>query len=259
MVKRLGLGLVAIGLVGVVVWFWASPRPTMPPGSADLLPDRRVVVAPKVGGVVLVNDTRDARLGRATPVFVECVLTNPTERALLMQLSALAPEVRGEDGAPIPIEWERVGAVPASIEAGTSIGVRWIATSPLPVGRLEVGVSGVAEAADPEVARVLVDAAGVTVADAADADADEAAAIQLLAWRGQTDAALARIEAALSSAPDALVLQLWRADVLRDLGREAEAVAQYSRLAEAIDARQRVRGDDAAELPFWLADRLTAR
>jgi hypothetical protein len=259
--KRLLSGLIVVSLIGAAAWYWSmrSGPAESPVGGGAVPAERRVAVAPKVSGVMLVNDAREARLGRATPIFVECILTNPTGGTLPVQASALGLEVRAEDGTLLPVEWERVGEVPEAIDAGASVGVRWVATSQMPVGRFEIGVSGAASAADPQVARVWVDLALVTVADAGDTEADEAAAIQFLAWRGQADAALVRIDAALAGAPGSLVLQLWRADLLRDLGREAEAIEQYSQLAAAIEARQRARGDDAVELPFWLAERLAAR
>lgn len=253
-------GLVVL-LVGLTAWYWGGRSGSSGPGGdgAQARAERRIPVAPKISAVVLVNDSREARLGPATPLFVECVLTNPTVGALAVQAAALSPEVRDSGGAVIPVTWERVNEPPASLEAGAVSGVRWVATSGLPAGVYQVGLVGAAPVIGPAAARLFVEAADVVVVAETDAEADAAAAVQLLAWRGQTAEALARIDQALAAAPDGLVLQLWRADLLRDQGREADAQAQYRALASAIDARQRARPGDTAELPFWLAERLAAR
>lgn len=221
--------------------------------------ERRIAIAPKVPGVMLVNDTRDAQLGPSTPMFAECVLTNPTADAIAVTAAALAPEVRRANGVVVAVTWERVGDVPTAIAPAASVGLRWVATTRLPPGAYEVVAAGEANAAAVGVARVQVDPARITVSGAVDADADEAAAIRLLAWRSQSVEALARVEAGLAITPDALVMQLWRADLLDDLGRRDEAVAQFRRLAAAIDARQRANPAFQPELPFWLAARLTPR
>lgn len=261
--KPRGLLLTLVALVvllggGAIWYFGAGDRPASSPQTAPS-GQRRIAVAPKVPGVMLINDTRDARLGPATPMFAECVLTNPTTREIAITSSALTPEVRTASGAPVAVTWEHVGDLPTVIAAGASVGIRWVATSRMTAGSFEVVAAGASGAAAPGEARVLVDPARVTVAEVADAGEDEAAAIRLLAWRGQSADALARIEAVLAATPDALVMQLWRADLLEDLGRGGDAAAQLRQLAAAIDARQRAQPGVRPELPYWLANRLAPR
>ncbi len=245
-----------IGGAGVWYFMGGDQAPPVPTGTQT---ERRIAIAPKVPGVMLVNDARETRLGPATPVFVECVLTNPTPNDLAITPAALLPEVRDAAGALVAVTWERVGELPTTIAAGASIGLRWVATSRLVPGDYVVVASGEQSVAAPTVARVLVDPVRLIVSDTTDAALDEAAAVQLLAWRGQSADALARIDAALVASPDALVLQLWRGDLLRELGRTAEAADQFTRLARAIDARQRARAGAEVELPFWLAERMAGR
>jgi hypothetical protein len=243
---------------GAGLWyFMQGDQPATAPAGTQT--ERRIAIAPKIPGVLLVNDARDTRLGAATPMFVECVLTNPSANDLAVTPATLLPEVRDAAGAPVPVTWERVGDIPTTIAAGTSVGLRWIATSRLPPGDYTVVATGERDAAAAGAARVLVDPARLTVLDTTDAALDEAAAIQLLAWRGQSTEALTRIEAALVASPDSLVLQLWRGDLLRELGRTTEAADQFTRLARAIDARQRARAGAEVELPFWLAERMAGR
>lgn len=244
--------------VGAGLWYFMrdGDATTEPSGTRT---ERRIAIAPKIPGVLLVNDARDTRLGPATPVFVECVLTNPTPNDLAITPAALLPEVRDAADAVVAVTWERVGDVATTIAAGASIGLRWVATSRLEPGDYAVVASGEQSAAASTVARVLVDPARLTVSETTDAALDDAAAIQLLAWRGQSAEALARIDAALAATPDALVLQLWRGDLLRELGRTTEAADQFTRLARTIDARQRARAGAEVELPFWLAERMAGR
>ncbi len=253
----LAAGAVLVG--GAAIWYFSGVGGSAPASQATATGERRIAIAPKLPGVMLVNDTRDAQLGPSTPMFAECVLTNPTADAIAVTASALAPEVRGANGAVVAVTWERVGEVPASIAPAASVGLRWVAATRLPPGSYEVVAAGEADAAAAAVARVHVDPARITVSAAADADADEAAMIRLLAWRGQSVEALARVEAVLAATPDALVMQLWRADLLDDLGRRDEAAAQFARLAGAIDARQRANPAFRPELPFWLAARLAPK
>lgn len=246
-------------LGGGAIWYFGAGGRSAPASQASATGERRIAVAPKVPGVMLVNDTRDAQLGPATPMFAECVLTNPTTGDIAITASALTPEVRGADGAPVAVTWERVGDLPAVIAPGASVGIRWVATSRMTAGSYEVVAAGAADTAAPAVARVLVDPARITVSAVGDADADEAAAIRLLAWRGQSADALARIEAVIAATPDALVMQLWRADLLEDLGRRDEAAAQFRQLAATIDVRQRAKPGFRPELPYWLAARLAPK
>lgn len=255
----LTLAAVVVLLGGVAIWYFGAGGRSAPASQASATGERRIAVAPKVPGVMLVNDTRDAHLGPATPMFAECVLTNPTTGDIAITASALTPEVRGADGAPVAVTWERVGDLPPVIAAGASVGIRWVATSRMPAGSYEVVAAGAPGTAAPAVARVLVDPARITVSGVGDADEDEAAAIRLLAWRGQSADALARIEAVLAATPDALVMQLWRADLLEDLGRRDEAAAQFRQLAAAIDVRQRAKPGFKPELPYWLADRMAPK
>lgn len=254
------LAIVAIVLLagGAGLWYFMGTGADAPiPAGAQA--ERRIAVAPKVPGVMLVNDARDTRLGPATPMFVECVLTNPTPSDLALASAALLPEVRDTAGAVVTVTWERVGEVATTLAAGASVGLRWVATSRLALGDYTVVARGEQDAAASTVARVLVDPARLTVSDTTDAALDEAATVQLLAWRGQSAEALARIDAALVASPDALVLQLWRGDLLRELGRTADAADQFTQLAQAIDARQRARTGAEVELPFWLAERMAGR
>lgn len=253
----LTIAAVVMLLAGAAVWFFTGRGG--PPSQATATGERRLVIAPKLPGVMLVNAARDAQLGPSTPLFAECVLTNPTANEMAVTASALAPEVRDASGGVVDATWERVGEVPPVIAPGASVGIRWVATTRLPPGAYEVMAAGEANAAAAAVARVQVDPARVTVSAVADADADEAAAIRLLAWRGQSVEALARVEAVLAATPDALVMQLWRADLLEDLGRRDEAAAQFARLAGAINARQRANPAVTPELPFWLAERLARK
>lgn len=248
---------VVVLLTGAAVWYFTGRG--APSSQATATGERRLVIAPKLPGVMLVNDARDAQLGPSTPMFAECVLTNPTANAVAVTASTLAPEVRGASGGVVAVTWERAGDVPAAIAPGASVGIRWVATTRLPPGAYEVMAAGEANAAAAAVARVQVEPARITVSAVADTDADEAAAIRLLAWRGQSVEALARVEAVLAATPDALVMQLWRADLLDDLGRRDEAAAQFARLAGAINARQRANPGFAPELPFWLAERMAQK
>lgn len=254
------LGGLVIVVAAAGVWYWivwtgpAAPTPGLGQAAA-----RRNAIAPKLSAVVLVNDARDVVVGVSTPVFVECVLTNPTTGALEIRATAVSPEVRDVAGARVSVSWERVSQTPVSVGAEAGASIRWVATTQLPAGQYAVGLAGADQVVSPESARVWVDPAQVTVTAVEDADVDAAAAIQLLAWRGQAADALAGVEQALAVAPDALVLQLWRADLLRDLGREADAQTQLMRLAAAIETRQRARPGANAEIPFWLAERLAGR
>lgn len=254
----LTVAAVALLAVGAGLWYFMRPDQSAP-ASAGPQAERRIDVAPKIPGVMLVNDARDTRLGIATPMFVECVLTNPTPNDLAITPAALLPEVRDADGAVVAVTWERVGDVPAAIAAGTSMGLRWVATSRMPPGDYTVVATGERDAAATTIARILVDPAQLTVSNSTDAYLDDAAAMQLLAWRGQSADALARVEAALVTTPDSLVLQLWRGDLLRELGRTDDAANQFTRLARAIDARQRARTGAEVELPYWLAERMAGR
>lgn len=252
--------IAAIALFGAGTGLWFFTRSdTSSPVSTDAQRERRIAVAPKIPGVLLVNHARDTRLGAATPMFVECVLTNPTLNDIAITPAALLPEVRGAAGTVVAVTWERVGDIPSAIAAGASVGLRWVATSRLVPGTYSIVATGEQAAAAATVARVLVDPAQLMVSDAADAAIDEAAAVQLLAWRGQSAVALARIDVALAAAPDALVLQLWRGDLLHELGRTADAADQFRRLAVAIDARQRAQAGAEVELPYWLAERMAGR
>lgn len=255
----LTIAAVVVLLGGGAIWYFGAGGRSAPASQVSATGERRIAVAPKMPGVMLINDTRDAQLGPATPMFAECVLTNPTTGDIAITASALTPEVRGAGGAPVAVTWERVGDLPTVIAPGASVGIRWVATSRMPAGSYEAVAAGAPDTAAPAVARVLVDPARITVSGVADADEDEASAIRLLAWRGQSADALARIEAVIAATPDALVMQLWRADLLEDLGRGDEAAAQFRRLAAAIDARQRANQDFRPELPFWLAQRLAPR
>lgn len=255
----LTIAAVVVLLGGAAIWYFGAGGRSAPASQVSATGERRIAVAPKVPGVMLINDTRDAQLGPATPMFAECVLTNPTTGDIAITASALTPEVRGADGAPVAVTWERVGDLPTVIAAGASVGIRWVATSRMTAGSYEVVAAGAPGTAAPAVARVLVDPARITVSADGDADADEAAAIRLLAWRGQSADALARIEAVLAATPDALVMQLWRADLLEDLGRHDEAAAQFRQLAAAIDVRQRAKPGFKPELPYWLADRMAPK
>lgn len=255
----LTLAAVVVLLAAAAIWYFTGGAGSAPSSQATSGGERRIAIAPKLPGVMLVNDMRDAQLGPATPMFAECVVTNPTTDPIAVTASALAPEVRGANGVVAAVTWERVGDVPAAIAPATSLGIRWVATTRLPPGSFEVVAAGEANAAAAGVARVQVDPARITVSAVADADADEAAAIRLLAWRGRSGEALARVEAVLAATPDALVMQLWRADLLDDLGRRDEANAQFARLAGAIAARQRANPAFRPELPFWLASRLAPK
>lgn len=255
----LAIAAVVSLLGGGAIWYFGAGGRSAPASQASATGERRIAVAPKVPGVMLVNDTRDAQLGPATPMFAECVLTNPTAGEIAITASALTPEVRSAAGAPVAVTWERVGDLPTVIAPGTSVGIRWVATSRLLAGSYVVVAARASDTAAPAVARVLVDPARVTVSAAGDADADEAAAIRLLAWRGQAADALARIEAVIAATPNALVMQLWRADLLEDVGRRDEAAAQFRQLAAAIDARQRANPAFQPELPYWLAERLAPK
>lgn len=86
-------------------------------------------------------------------------------------------------------------------------------------------------------------------------DQAEAAAIRILALRGQHPEALARIDAALAKDQSALLLHLWRADALEALNRGDEARASLDTLAAAIADRQ-TRAGQPVELPYWLAARM---
>lgn len=249
------IAVVALLAVGTGLWFFTRSDRSAPvsPGAQR---ERRIEVAPKIPGVLLVNDARDTRLGIATPMFVECVLTNPTLNDLAISPAALLPEVRDAAGAAVAVTWERVGDIPSAIATGASVGLRWVATSRLTPGTYSVVATGEQAAAAATVARVLVDPAQLIVSDTTDAALDEASVVQLLAWRGQSADALARIDAALTTSPDALVLQMWRGELLRELGRDADAADQFTQLARAIDARQRARAGADVELPYWLAERM---
>jgi hypothetical protein len=254
------IGAVVALVAGVAIWYFGlRDRGASAPAPAGATAERRVVIAPKLPGVMLVNDARDAHIGPATPLFAECVLSNPTAGAIVVTTTGLSPEVRDVNEATVPVTWERVSDTPATIAPGGSISVRWVASTRVPAGDYEVFAAGEASVAAVGVARVQVDAARLVVRADTDADEDEAAAIRLLAWRGQSADALARIDAALAATPDALVMQLWRGDLLQELGRRDEAVAQFNQLAAAIDVRQRARANARAELPFWLAARIENR
>lgn len=250
------IAAVVLLTIGTGLWVFMRTDESAPLGTRT---ERRIAVAPKIPGVLLVNDARDTRLRAATPLFVECVLTNPTPNDIAITPAALLPEVRDAVGSLVPVTWERVGDIPSAIAAGTSVGLRWVATSRLTPGTYSVVATGEQAAAAATVARVLVDPAQLIVSDTTDAALDEAAAVQFLAWRGQSTEALTRIEAALVASPDSLVLQLWRGELLRELGRDADAADQFRQLAVAIDARQRARAGTEVELPYWLAARMAER
>lgn len=249
-------GLAALA-VGAGLWWWQRV-----PASPATSPTTAVVARrhpARIPSVVLVNDSRDAVVPMDAPLFVELVVTNPTDQPMDVAFDRLGLEVRGAEGTPATVTWEALAAPVPQVPAGDSLGRRWVASTTLPAGDYTVHATGLADAATAATYRLAAEPARLRVTGERDADARQAAEIQLRAWRGDSAGALAALERALERTPDALVLQLWRADLLRTLGREADAQQQWRALGNLIDLRQRQSSRGEPELPFWLADRLAGR
>ena len=246
-------GLAALAVVAGLWWWQREPAA---PSATSAATTRRPPT--KIPSVVLVNDSRDAVVPVDAPLFVELVVTNPTEQPIDVAFARLGLEVRGASGVS-SVTWEALPAPVSQVSAGDSVGLRWVASTTLPAGAYTVHATGLADATTAATFRLAAEPARLRVSADRDDDARQAAEIQLRAWRGDTAGALTDIERALERTPDALVLQLWRADLLRELGREADAQQQWLALGDLIDQRQRRSPRGAPEFPFWLAERLAGR
>ena len=125
---------VAITALIVALSGESGPRRSSAAGAAG--PSPRVQL-PYLLCVVRVNEARGMRLDRGSPLYVQCIFSNPLkDRSIsLAAVSTLKPTVRDAEGNELSISWKPVGPVDRSLGARTNAIFTWRAAEK--VGKLE--------------------------------------------------------------------------------------------------------------------------
>jgi len=115
---------VAITALIVAMSGESGPRRSRAAGAAGPSPK---VQLPSLLCVVRVNEARGMRLDRGSPLYVQCIFSNPLkDRSIsLAAVSMLEPTVRDAEGTELSISWQPVGPVDRSLGARTNAIFTW--------------------------------------------------------------------------------------------------------------------------------------
>ena len=121
---------VAITALIVALSGESGPRRSRAAGAAGPSPK---VQLPSLLCVVRVNESRGMRIDSGSPLYVQCIFSNPLkDRSIsLADVDKLKPAVRDADGTELSISWRPIGPVDRSLGAQTNAIYTWQAAEKL--------------------------------------------------------------------------------------------------------------------------------
>lgn len=207
-----------------------------------------------------VNGARCRTVGRGTPLYVKCIVTNPlVDEALdIAGIRHRTPSFTTEIQEPFSPAMALIAPAAERVPAGGTAVLTWVLQEAPPPGRYDVALTPPENlAALPGVDRVRVKAAQLEITPDPSPESEVAwHRRQIMAARGENEMIIAETRTALERSPDDLALRRELVDALERTGSYAAAREELLELGFRAQARQQAGDEEApVHLPAWILTR----